>query len=170
MSEPNIYPTHCCHGVSVGESCAECRAADLARPSYIYGPRSTAEARVALQRLCEHREPTAQHLDVAAISDTITERDELRQQIGGAFSALREAGWTSAPVSLEESVRKLAAERDAARSDAARDELKEQIDRLAKFMVEVPGEPSQNEGAVDCAIRIIETLIGTRSSGRTGPA
>ena len=31
-----------------------------------------------------------------------------------------------------------------------------QIDRLAEFiMAEVPGEPSESEGAVDCAIRII---------------
>jgi hypothetical protein len=32
----------------------------------------------------------------------------------------------------------------------------QQIERLAKFiMAEVPGEPSQSEGAVDCAIRLI---------------
>ncbi len=32
----------------------------------------------------------------------------------------------------------------------------EQIDKLAKFiMAEVPGEPSESEGAVDCAIRIM---------------
>lgn len=37
--------------------------------------------------------------------------------------------------------------------------LLEQIDRLAKFIIEnVPGEPSVSEGAVDCAIRIIKTL------------
>ncbi len=33
-----------------------------------------------------------------------------------------------------------------------------QIERLANFIMgEVPGEPSQSEGPVDCAIRIIET-------------
>lgn len=32
-----------------------------------------------------------------------------------------------------------------------------QIERLAKYIMEnVPGEPSQSEGAVDCAIRIME--------------
>jgi len=37
--------------------------------------------------------------------------------------------------------------------------LKSQIDRLAAFiMEEVPGEPSQNEGAVDTAIRVIREL------------
>lgn len=35
----------------------------------------------------------------------------------------------------------------------------EQIDRLAQFIMnEVPGEPSQSEGAVDCAIRVIREL------------
>jgi hypothetical protein len=39
---------------------------------------------------------------------------------------------------------------------AERDALGGQINRLANFiMSEVPGEPSQSEGAVDCAIRII---------------
>ena len=34
--------------------------------------------------------------------------------------------------------------------------LQEQIDKLAKFILEeVPSEPSQDEGAVDTAIRII---------------
>jgi hypothetical protein len=37
--------------------------------------------------------------------------------------------------------------------------LEAQVDRLARFiMAEVPGEPSQNEGAIDTAIRIIRTL------------
>lgn len=35
-------------------------------------------------------------------------------------------------------------------------ELERQIDKLANFIIEdVDGEPSQNEGAIDCAIRII---------------
>jgi hypothetical protein len=34
--------------------------------------------------------------------------------------------------------------------------LEDQVKRLADFiMFEVPGEPSQSEGAIDCAIRII---------------
>ena len=37
-----------------------------------------------------------------------------------------------------------------------RETPRQQIDRLANFiMAEVPGEPSESEGAVDCAIRII---------------
>jgi len=37
-------------------------------------------------------------------------------------------------------------------------DLKAQINKLAKFIMEkVEGEPSENEGAVDCAIRIIRT-------------
>lgn len=36
--------------------------------------------------------------------------------------------------------------------------LKSQVDRLAKFIVaEIPGEPSQSEGAVDTAIRLLRT-------------
>ncbi|MBA7633886.1 hypothetical protein ES703_41457 [subsurface metagenome] len=39
----------------------------------------------------------------------------------------------------------------------------EQIQRLATFiMLEVDGEPSQSEGAVDCAIRVIKQLIHAR--------
>lgn len=34
------------------------------------------------------------------------------------------------------------------------------IDALAKWIMEnVPGEPSQNEGAVDCAIRIMDSAL-----------
>lgn len=34
--------------------------------------------------------------------------------------------------------------------------LREQIDRLATFIMDnLPGEPSQDEGAVDCAIRLL---------------
>ncbi len=37
--------------------------------------------------------------------------------------------------------------------------LSDQLRKLADFiMANVPGEPSQNEGAVDCAIRIIDYL------------
>jgi len=37
--------------------------------------------------------------------------------------------------------------------------LREQIDRLADYIMHnVEGEPSQSEGAVDCAIRIIDHL------------
>jgi hypothetical protein len=37
--------------------------------------------------------------------------------------------------------------------------LESQVDRLANFiMAEVPGEPSQSEGAIDTAIRIIRSL------------
>ncbi len=33
---------------------------------------------------------------------------------------------------------------------------KQQIEKLANFiMSEIPGEPSQSEGAIDCAIRIM---------------
>ena len=39
----------------------------------------------------------------------------------------------------------------------ALDEAREQIDKLANFIIdEVDGEPSQSEGAIDCAIRIIK--------------
>lgn len=40
--------------------------------------------------------------------------------------------------------------------EAARDELDQQIDRLATFiMAHVPGEPSQSQGAIDTAIRLL---------------
>ena len=43
--------------------------------------------------------------------------------------------------------------------DEKPDGLDDQIDRLAKFiMAEIPGEPSQSQGAVDTAIRIMADL------------
>ncbi len=43
-----------------------------------------------------------------------------------------------------------------AEGGAVKDPLSDQVDRLAKFiMAEVPGEPSESEGAVDCAIRLL---------------
>lgn len=41
-------------------------------------------------------------------------------------------------------------------AQSERDNLYQQIDRLAQFILdEVPGEPSQDQGAVDTAIRVI---------------
>ena len=41
----------------------------------------------------------------------------------------------------------------------------QQIDRLARFIMdEVPGEPSQSQGAVDTAIRIIRATLSLRAS------
>lgn len=38
--------------------------------------------------------------------------------------------------------------------------LAEQVDRLARFIMErVPGEPSQSQGAIDTAIRVIASLL-----------
>ena len=35
--------------------------------------------------------------------------------------------------------------------------LESQVDRLAKYIIaEFPGEPSKSEGAIDCAIRLLE--------------
>jgi len=40
-----------------------------------------------------------------------------------------------------------------------------QIDRLAKFIIDkVPGEPSESEGAVDCAIRLLQQMVDERRS------
>jgi hypothetical protein len=55
---------------------------------------------------------------------------------------------------LQEEVAKLTAERD---------HLDGEIKRLADFiMAEVPGEPSQSQGAVDTAIRVIRALTAER--------
>ena len=52
-----------------------------------------------------------------------------------------------------------------ARRSVERD--REQIDRLAMFILEeVEGEPSQSEGAVDTAIRIIRDLTAELASMR----
>lgn len=51
------------------------------------------------------------------------------------------------------------------------DELEKQTDRLAKFiMSNVDGEPSQSEGAIDCAIRIISELQSQLESERAAHA
>jgi hypothetical protein len=46
----------------------------------------------------------------------------------------------------------------------------EQIDRLAKFIMgEVPGEPSESEGAVDCAIRLLRQWLEERKAKKGDP-
>ena len=41
------------------------------------------------------------------------------------------------------------------------DSVEVQMDRLAQFIMdEVPGEPSRDEGAVDCAIRLLRLAYG----------
>lgn len=41
---------------------------------------------------------------------------------------------------------------------------KQELDRLADFILEhVPGEPSRNEGAVDCAIRILRRTLAVEA-------
>ncbi len=52
--------------------------------------------------------------------------------------------------------RQIDKEREEKGVSQKRESAEEQIDRLANFiMAEVPGEPSQSQGAVDTAIRII---------------
>ncbi|RWB40422.1 MAG: hypothetical protein EOQ44_25085 [Mesorhizobium sp.] len=49
--------------------------------------------------------------------------------------------------------------------------LEAQIDRLANFiMAEVPGEPSQSEGAVDTAIRWMRSALASSSAAPSGEA
>lgn len=49
--------------------------------------------------------------------------------------------------------------------------LESQIDRLANFiMAEVPGEPSQSEGAVDTAIRWMRSALASSSAEPSGEA
>jgi hypothetical protein len=49
--------------------------------------------------------------------------------------------------------------------------LEAQIDRLANFIIaEVPGEPSQSEGAVDTAIRWMRSALAARSAPEAGKA
>jgi hypothetical protein len=44
----------------------------------------------------------------------------------------------------------------------------QQIDRLATFIMRhVPGEPSQSEGAVDTAIRLLSATVATETGGIT---
>jgi len=51
-----------------------------------------------------------------------------------------------------------------------RDQLREQVDRLASFILtNIPGEPSRSEGAVDTAIRLLDRLTapsGVRDGDR----
>jgi hypothetical protein len=42
------------------------------------------------------------------------------------------------------------------REGAMAESLESQVDRLAKFIMDqIPGEPSQSEGAIDTAIRLL---------------
>lgn len=44
-------------------------------------------------------------------------------------------------------------------TEQERNRLRAQIDKLANFIARnIPGEPSKDEGAVDCAIRLLHPL------------
>lgn len=54
--------------------------------------------------------------------------------------------------------------------NCARESAEGQIDRLAAFIMEnIEGEPSANEGAVDCAIRIMRATFEPEKSAAKGP-
>ncbi len=64
---------------------------------------------------------------------------------------------------LGDVIEELREERDEARAEVKRlqddETLGSQIDRLADFIMrEVPGEPSENEGAIDTAIRVMRRV------------
>lgn len=68
------------------------------------------------------------------------------------------------PLTVYERLAQVRHERD----DYARmmDEAQQQVERLADFiMAEVPGEPSQSQGAVDTAIRLLREQF-TAKAGR----
>lgn len=49
-------------------------------------------------------------------------------------------------------------------SPCARETAEQQIERLADFILaEVPGEPSQSQGAVDTAIRLLRTQVEAKA-------
>lgn len=53
---------------------------------------------------------------------------------------------------------------DTARERGIKEDLSEQIDKLAKFILaEIPGEPSSSEGAVDTAIRLLRHHVVRRA-------
>src|SRR5882762_6017296 len=72
--------------------------------------------------------------------------------MGELMDDLRGAPW--AMERHQEELLGIVAERDALRNELA--EVKAQTARLATFIVNnIPGEPSRDGGAVDCAIRIM---------------
>jgi len=44
----------------------------------------------------------------------------------------------------------------------------QQIKRLARFIMEIPGEPSQSEGAVDTAIRLLRQYLRAAQAAKKG--
>ena len=165
MDELNTYPTHCCHGIPIREPGAEhseppcdaCRSADLASPR----ERTPEEAREALKRL---------QAEVKCVHELLDSNDLARGGLAGENLRHRVSD-----VVVELAIARSDAGRFHGQADGAgkllvdarigRDEANGQIAKLAKFIMErVPGEPSQNEGAVDCAIRIIETLAAQNAA------
>lgn len=89
----------------------------------------------------------------------------LRVVVGEAFRLLRELQRVQNRLEhAEKSVQEL---RDIhlPREQARREDLSAQIKRLADFiMAEIPGEPSEDQGAVDTAIRILKRMKRVESS------
>jgi hypothetical protein len=88
---------------------------------------------------------------------------ELEQELVAAEQARAEEARTATlliewKVRAEGAVRwAKACQERAEAAEQARDQLDAQIERLAHFIMQhVPGEPSQSQGAVDTAIRLLE--------------
>lgn len=117
------------------------------------------------------------------VKQIVAERDELRRRIEMIEAAIGDAlvftgqarsdcGQDEVITNIEEAEKSLEAalrsEGAAMKADetiaeisADRDDLRRQIRELAEFIMgSIPGEPSQNEGAVKCAIRVMGDLRG----------
>lgn len=84
----------------------------------------------------------------------------LEQRVGGIVETL----WAEPDTETAEYRRRLAALRSPAPEV---DGLREQVDRLAAFILaEVPGEPSQSQGAVDTAMRVLGQQMADLATAR----
>lgn len=110
------------------------------------------------------------HCAQQRIRDLEALRDAQAKQLG-VLSAERMAA-NGRVVYLEERVRDLEAANEDLKQRANQhiaiqraEQAESQVAALAEFiMAEVPGEPSQSEGAVDCAIRIMRNLLHVRGT------
>ncbi len=91
------------------------------------------------------------------VSFVSAEGDRFSPEVWGAVKEFHMEGILRAPASPSQAGEPLTDRMLALEESAG---LKEQVDRLANFILnEVPGEPSENEGAVDTAIRLIRTYL-----------
>lgn len=143
-------------------------AVDAAELALRFGQEALRRADAARLDYCGQGEALEKELATALGEQTRLGKliDQMKADVQAADDARVDAQG-QAEAAFEERDRHRAALLDAKESLA---DLHRQTDELAQFIMEnVPGEPSRSEGAIACAIRILQEKLGVSPAPVFGP-